>query len=229
MRKNFLLGLLITVCSNSYSQLKVSEKLFEGTVEYAISTQSYMQGVSDNELRERIGNTLKVYFKDGNYMREYIDGAGFTIRKMFYSREKNMMYDYYPIQSPDTLYLIDPTEEAYQSYTIEKGVSEKVLDCICPSVIIKAKYLSDFLPDTVHVTMTYFFCEQLPADPEWHNTLYIWKDVIKLYKSISVKFIEEDTMYLKQTFTATAIKWEAIADDKFRIDPKLILKSPLSK
>ncbi len=68
MLKNFLLGLLIIACSNSYSQIKVSEKLFEGTVEYAITTQSYMQGVSDNELRERIGNTLKLYFKNGNYI-----------------------------------------------------------------------------------------------------------------------------------------------------------------
>lgn len=48
-------------------------------------------------------------------------------------------------------------------------------------------------------------------------------------RSISVKFIEEDQMYLKQTFTATKITWENLADDKFRIDPKLIQKNPVAK
>jgi hypothetical protein len=212
---------------NAFSQSKGKSKYFEGIVEYEIKTQSYLQGISDNELRERIGSSLRLYFKNGNYMREYLDGAGYTLRKVFFHKENNMMYDYYPLSSPDTLYLIDPSEETDLSFTLEPGQTEKVLDCECPSTVIRTKYISNYLPDTGKAIMTYYFCEQLPVDPEWHKNMYIWKDVIKQHKSISVKFIEDDPAYLKQTYTATKIIWQEVPDAIFRIDPRLIqIKAP---
>jgi WD40 repeat protein len=216
--------LLIIFCQAIvFAQPKSNNRYFEGVVEYDIKSESYMQGVSDNEIRERTGSTLKLFFKDGDYMREYIDGSGYTLRKYFYRKDKNMLYMYSPISSPDTLYFSSSSDSIYLSYDITTGEKEKILDYDCPSSIITAKYVADFLPDTGTIKVTYFFCNQLPVDPEWHKDVYIWNDVIKIHKSIAIKFIEHDPLFFKQTFTATKITWQPIDESIFKIDPKLVL------
>ena len=224
MKKIIIILFLAATAPSLWGQDSASQKYFEGTVEYLIKSESFMQGVSDNELRERTGATLKLYFKNGNYMREYIDGAGYTLKKYFYLSNKNMMYNYDPMAAPDTLYTIDPSEAQYKSFTIEAGNTESVMSCDCPSAVIKARYYLPFLPDTGTVSMTYYFCEKMPVNPDWFNGMYIWKDVIKQHKSISIKFVEDDPFFYRQTFTATKIAWEPVPDEIFRIDPKLILK-----
>jgi hypothetical protein len=226
--KTLCLILVVVVCPLFvFSQSSSTKKYFEGIVEYEIKGESYMQGVSDNELRERIGASLRLYFKNGTYMREYVDGAGYTLRKLFYLKDKNMMYDYNPIASPDTVYVVDPTEAAYVSYKIEQGKPETVLNYKCPAAVISAKYCFPPVQDTGNVIMTYYFSPELPVDPEWHKDFYVWKDVIKEYKSIAIKFIEDDPFFFKQTFTATRILWQPVPDEVFVIDPKLVqVKAP---
>jgi hypothetical protein len=218
--------LLVVLCSKlAFAQSP--PKYFEGIVEYEIKAQSYMQGVSDNEIRERIGATLRLYFKNGSYMREYVDGAGYTLRKMFYLVDKKRMYDYNPVGSPDTLYFIDPAEPVFASYKIEPGETETILDRKCPSSVISAKYYFAPAQDTGNVIMTYYFASDLPVNPEWSKDTYIWKEVINQHKSIAIKFIEDDSFFLKQTFTATKILWQPVPDEVFKIDPKLVqVKAP---
>jgi hypothetical protein len=212
------------IISNAISaQNNFPVKYFEGIIEYNIKSESYMPGVSANEIRERTGTTLRFYFKDGNYLREYIDGAGYTLRKSYYRKDENRIYDY-NISFPDTLYFIPASEPLYKSFEINPGPKEKILDCECASSVITVKYVAPTSSDTGSIKLTYFFCTQLPVNPEWHKDIYIWKEVIKIHKCIAIKFIEEDPLFLKQTFTATKILWQPVSDDIFKIDPKLILK-----
>lgn len=210
----------------AYSQDSTSKKYFEGIVEYDIKNESYLQGVPNAELNVRLGSRLKLYFKNGSYMREYLDDAGYTIRKIFFQKDSNMVYDYLPLSSPDTLYLLDPAEKTADSYIVETGEPEEVLGYICPAAIIKTKYTLSFLPDTGRSTSTYYFCTQLPVNPLWQKDMYIWKDVIKNYKSIAIKFIEDDPFFMKQTFTATKIIWQEVSEKIFEINPKLIQAHP---
>jgi hypothetical protein len=53
--------------------------------------------------------------------------------------------------------------------------------------------------------------------------MYIWNDVIKEYKSVATKFIEEDPVIAKQTYTAVKVTWQPVPEDIFKIDPKLVL------
>jgi hypothetical protein len=207
------------------AQSNSTGKYFEGIVEYDIMAESFMQGVSANEIRERTGSTLKFYFKNGDYLREYIDGAGFTLRKFMYRKDKNMVYIYYPISSPDTIYFTPAGDTSYVSYEINAGKKEKILDYDCASSVITVKYTASYLPDTATLALTYFFCTQLPVDPVWHKDIYIWNEVIKIHKSIAIKFIEDDPNFLKQTFTATKIMWQPLDDSILMIDQKLVLKA----
>ena len=201
---------------------KAPVKYFEGVVEYEIKTESRIPGISDNELRERTGAKLLLHFKNGSYIREYIDGAGYTLNKQYYIRDKNMMYMHNPLFSPDTLYTIDPAEHLFLSYKIDKGAPEKVLGIECPSSVISARYYSPYMADTTVLTMTYYFSYDLPVNPEWSRDMYIWKDVIPEHKSIATKFIEDDPSISRQTFTAVKVSWEPVADEISSIDPKLV-------
>lgn len=209
---------------NVFAQSGSVNKYFEGVVEYAIKSESYMKSISDNEIRERSGSTLKLFFKDGDYMREYMDEDGYTLRKFFYRKDKNMIYMYNPISAPDTLYYALASDTGYLSFDITPGATEKVLEYQCPSSVVKAKYIASFLPDTGTVQLTYFFSPELPVNPEWHKDVYIWNEVIKLHKSIAIKFVEDNHLFFKQTFTATKINWQRVDESVFTIDPKLILK-----
>lgn len=226
MRSLLFLSFSIFFELSVHSQTNSSPKFFEGIVEYDIKNESFLQGVSDNELKVRMGSRLNLYFKNGSYMREYLDDAGYTMRKVFFHKDSNMVYDYYPLSNPDTLYAIDPTEKTFESFSVEPGNSERVLNCDCPSVIIKARYTSPFLPDTGNLKLTYYFCKELPVDPQWQKDIYVWKDIIKEYKSIATKFIEDDPFFMKQTFTATKITWQEIPEKIFEINPDLILTFP---
>lgn len=214
--------LLTLFCSGVVFAQLTPTKNFEGVVEYEIKAQSYMQGVSDNEVRERIGTTLRFYFKNGNYMREYVDGAGYTLKKMIYRTDKKLMYYYNGMSSPDTLYFADPAE-VVGTYTIEPGKPETILDRDCPSSVITARIYFPPMGDTMTVIMSYYFSPDMPVDPEWTKDMYIWKDVINQHKSIAIKFIEDMPLLFKQTFTATKITWQAVPDETFKIDPKLVL------
>jgi len=224
MKSLYILSAIVCIPVVASSQPISQVKYFEGIIEYDLTSKSYMQGVSDNEIRERVGSRIRFYFKDGNYMREYIDGAGFTIRKLFYRKDKNMMYDYNPILAPDTLYYISAGNDSISSFKIQPGQNTKVLDCECPSSVITTTYMDSFLQDSVISTLTYFFCPALPVNPEWHKDIYIWNEVIKTHKSIAIKFIEENPLYYQQTSTATAILWQSIDPAVLNIDPALILR-----
>ncbi|HET6995857.1 MAG TPA: hypothetical protein VFI06_12785 [Chitinophagaceae bacterium] len=220
--KKFLNTALILFCSIiTFCQVKTG-KYFEGVVEYEIKIESHMQGVSDNELREKLGPKLLLHFKNGNYIREYLDGAGYTLNKQYYLHDKNMMYMHNVFFAPDTLYYQDAAEEQLISYKVEQGPTEKILGVECPSSVISGKYVFPYTGDTLTSTLTYYFSPDLPVDPAWWSKMYIWKDVIKEYKSIATKFIEEDPFISKQTYTAVKVTWQPVSDDIFKLDPKLV-------
>jgi hypothetical protein len=222
--KKILSLIVLFFCSiMAYCQEKPG-KYFEGIVEYEIKVESHIPGVSDNELREKFGSKLLLHFKNGNYMREYIDGAGFTLNRQYYLHEKNMMYMHNIFFAPDTVYYQDAAEEQLISYKVESGPTEKILGVECHSTIVSGKYIFPYTGDTTTSTLTYYFSPDLPVDPDWWTKMYIWKDVIKEYKCVATKFIEEDPIISTQTYTAVKVTWQPVSDDIFKIDPKLVLK-----
>jgi hypothetical protein len=196
---------------------------FEGTIMYDVKNESFMKGVSDNEIRERLGAKMKFYFKNGDYTREYLDAAGYTIRRLTYLKTSGIMYDHDLMNTPDSIFTIDTRIPFYDSFAIEKGEPETVLDCVCPSAVIHARFTASYLPEPLQLSLVYYFCYDLPINPDWHKDINLWGEIIKIHKSISVKFIEESIFY-KQTFTAEKINKETVDPAIFRIDPKLIQK-----
>ena len=218
MKRSFLTFLVYALCISGFSQ-----KYFEGIVEYDLTIQSLNPGISEKMLKQSYGTRVKFYHKDGNYIREYLTDEGNTLHKFIYLAKNNRLYrsDW---SNPDTIFYDDASERHVKKYQIAKGSGDTVLDCICPSRIISYDYYEKMISDTVHVNTEYFFCHQLAINPEYYKEYFIWYDVIKVEKSVAIKFVEESENYFKLTYTATKINNVILPKETFDIDKNAVLK-----
>lgn len=199
------------------------QKYFEGMVEYETSFQSFNSAITDSELKERFGVKVRFYHKDGDYIREYLDEAGYSLRKFIYKTDSNQLF-IIDIFNPDTAYYFNANEKLFDTYQIIKGDNEIILGCDCPSSVITYNFYDRSMNDTIYVKSEYFFCHQLPVNPDYYNNYYLWYDVIKNEKSVALKFTEETIGFFKIIYKAIKIDHVALPKGTFDIDKKLILK-----
>lgn len=192
-------------------------------VEYETGFESYYPGVSNNELKERFGSRVRFYYKDGSYIREYLDENDYSLQKHIYDAKTNLFYAT-DIFNPDTLTYYSAADTMYSSYEIQEGGEETILGCRCPSTIITVANFEKRVGDTIHFRSQYFFCEKLAVNPVYYRNFYIWYDVIQKRKSVAIKFTEEVPGMFKITYTAIRIDHRKIPQEIFEIDKKLILK-----
>jgi hypothetical protein len=217
MKKNILTLLVFIFCISGFSQ-----KYFEGIVDYDIAFQSSNPEVKVDGLKEIFGTTMKFYHKDGTYMREYFDEKGNAIRKFIYLTKTNRLY-IVEVLNADTVYYSDASEKLFDSYQITNGPTDTILNCICPSNIIKYRYYEKLFGDTISMRFEYFFCHQLSVNPDYYKNYFIWYDVIKEQKSVAIKFTEETENFFKMTYTAVKIEPVTLKKEIFEIDKKAVL------
>jgi len=217
MKKNILTLLVFIFSISGFSQ-----KYFEGIVEYSITFQSLNPAINEDALKEVFGVKIKFYHKDGTYMREYFDEKGNTIRKFIYLSQPNRLY-FVDVLKPDTIYYSDASERSFDTYQIVNGPTDTVLDCVCSSNIIKYRYFEKLIGDTLNMKMEYFFCHQLPVNPDYYKNYFLWYDIIKEQKSVAIKFIEGTENFFKMTYTATKIEHVKLKKEIFEFDKKAVL------
>mgnify|MGYP001156528685 CR=1 FL=1 len=223
MIKPFLL-IVCTCCFISVFAQKTETAYFEGVVEYDIRSESFMQGISGNEIGLRTGNKLFFYYKEGTYVREYRDDAGYTIMKFCYKASENTLYSHFINYNPDTLFFNSGADTNLVSWRISDSLSEKVLDYTCKGVTINYNYSNPAKKDSAYYRHTFFFCPALPVNPEWQKDMVAWNEVLAANPYIAIKFVENYNGQFTQTFTATKIEWKKLDDSVFEMNPNLILK-----
>lgn len=217
-----LTGILFCISSFSAGQTG-NKEYFEGFVEYEVVYQSFIPGVSDNEIKERLGAKHRYYVKGNNYMREGRDENDYVLYRNIYIGADKRTYDISLLQ-PDTVYYNNVTDSAFLSVTISDGGTETILNCICPSSVADITYYSAYAADTAHMKLSYFFCDQFPVNPEWYSGYTYWYDLVKKYKSVALKFIEESEELYKTIFTAIKINRVELSDEAFQFDRTMPMK-----
>jgi hypothetical protein len=220
MIRPFLLLFWLGMFLHGHSQNDKSP-FFEGIIEYDVKAESFIDGVTDNELTVRFGSKVRFYFKNGSYLREYLDEAGYTIRTGLYEMKTNRFYFHFPLSSPDTLYYNVANDSTYASYTLSDSAMERVLGCDVHPVVVNVKIIPPDINNSLYLKQTFFFCPSLPINPEWQKGIYIWNKVIAANPFIAIKFAEETIGYNRMTHTATKIEWKKLDDSLFEPDPKL--------
>lgn len=219
MKSSLILLAHLFLCIHGHTQ-----KYFEGYVEYDVSYESYMPGVSDNELRERFGAKHRYYVKGNNYLREGRDENGYVLLQNFYIGKEKRIFDL-SLFEPDTIYYQNITDTMFLAISFSEGDTEKILDCDCPSVNSEMLMASGAGQDTLLLKLSYFFCNKLPVNPEWYAGYVYWHDIVSRYKSVAIKFIEEYAGLYKITYTAVEIHEEILPDETFRFERNKPMKN----
>jgi hypothetical protein len=214
--------ILITLIAVTLYISGSSQKYFEGTVEYEISFESSNPGITENLLKDIFGAKVKFHLRDGTYMRDYVDENGNSLRKFIYNAPENRLF-IVSSADPDTVYYSDASEKLFDNYTITKGKTETILDCACPSKVIRYRYYEKAFKDTVNTKLEYFFCHKIAVNPDYYKNYYIWSDIIKEEKSLAIKFTEETEGYFKIIYTAKKIEPKTLQKEIFDIDKKAFL------
>ena len=199
-----------------------SQKYFEGVVEYDITYESVSPDMPIDELKQAIGTQLKFYHKNGTYIREYINEKGSSIHKIMYLAADNKVYNI-NMPDPDTILFYNAKEKLFEDYKIIKGPAENILGCTCPSRIISYNYYEESFDDTVGITLEYYFCHQLPVNPDYYKNYAIWYELLKEEKSVALKFTEEWKGYFKVFYTAKKIDHVSLSEKIFELDKNAVL------
>lgn len=181
-------------------------------------------GLSANEIGVRMGTKLFFFYKEGKYIREYRDEAGYIIMRVFYNPVENIFYNHLLNYNPDTLLFFSGGKNPYVSWTIQDSLSEKVLDYTCKGVNINYSYNNPAKNKFEQYKHTFFFCPALPVNASWQKDMLAWNEVLAANPFIAIKFTEDIVGMYKQTFTAKNIEWKKLDNSLFVPDPKLILK-----
>jgi hypothetical protein len=228
MIKTFLL-LVYTCCLLRATGQNTDTTYFEGVIEYDISSESFMQGISSNEIGLRTGSKLVFYYKKGNFIREYRDDAGYTGMKFIYKARENNLYSHYINFNPDTLFYNSGADTSNVTWSVSDSLTEKVLNYSCKGVTIAYHYISPVKKSEFQYRHTFFFCPALPVNPDWQKDMAGWNEVLAANPYIAIKFSELAVGLYRQTFTATKIEWKKLDDSLFDYDPKLILKKAVKE
>jgi hypothetical protein len=217
MKKIFIILVTVTLYITGFSQ-----KYFEGTVDYDITYAISNPGIPEDALKSYFGTKMTFSHKDGTYMREYFDENGKSLRKYIYLATDNKLY-VVDMNDTDTVYVSDAAEKLTENYKIVKGPNETILGCNCPSHVITYKYFEKAFRDTVNTKLEYYFCHDLPVNPEYYKNYYIWYDVVKQEKSVAIKFTEDTEGFFMLTYTGKKINKIKVDDKVFEFDKNAVL------
>ena len=227
MKGSFILFLLINILAiNGNSQQKDTANYFEGYVEFKTEFKSLMPEVSDNELRDRIGHTLKIYYKEEYVKWIFSDDLGYIKSYLIMNGKESIRYDWSD-DSPDTIYtynLRDGKRTILDS--MKNDGNQIVLGCNCETGKFFASNFYEGYNIPIPTVYKYSFCPAYRLNPEWtkNNNSMSWNKIVEKYKSIMLKIESYFEHSFSANFTATKVIIAKNDPSIFVIDKTKIIK-----
>lgn len=210
----------------SVAQIKNNGEYFEGFIDYSTEFKSQMQGVSDNEIRERIGNKLRIYFTKNNLKWVFTDESDYVRSYIITDLASNMEYSWSD-DNPDTIYSFENSiERRIKTDSVAEAGIMKVLDCDCQVMKFWTSHAYEDLSFTQKVTSQYYFCPAYALDPEPYKNVkeMKWGEVISKQKSAALRIDTQFENTFTAKFIATSITREKPDKSIFTIDKSKVIK-----
>lgn len=227
MRKFLLLLSFKLVFINVDAQKKDTSDYFEGVIEYATKFNSQMPAVSNNELRERIGHIIKIYFRQDGFKWIFFDDLGYIKSYFFVDLNKNTHFEW-TSSFPDTIYTTKLiTTKRLSVDSISESNNKEILGCLCNGARITgyANYENPIY--SIPTTYYYYFCPTFKINPDPYRNYneMRWNEIINTYKSVALEIISEFKDGFTAIFTATKIQKLPVDKNIFDIDKTKIIKA----
>ena len=224
--RTILLLISFIVSFISAAQMKNNEEYIEGFIDYALEFKSQMQGVSDNEIRERIGSKLRIYFTENNLKWVFTDESDYVRSYIITDLGSNMEYSWSD-DNPDTIYSFENSSERRikTDSIVEEGIG-KVLDCVCRVVKFWTSHAFEEFSSTQEVTSQYYFCPDYPLDPEPYKKVkeMKWGEVVSKQRSVALRIDTQFENLFAAKFIATSVTREKPDKSMFNIDKSKVIK-----
>jgi hypothetical protein len=227
MKKKLLLLSLTFSMLYAAGQQTDTAGYFEGYIDFKNEYKSLIPGVSDNEFRDRFGEFLRIYYKDGNFKWVFTDNAGYT-RSYQLTLQKTHTEYLWNDAFPDTLFTTDLSDVKRTLVdSIAEITPDTVLGCACSVVNISGSTaFNESYAESIPAFFTYYFCPFLRINPDHYEKFknFRWNEITKKYRSVAIKMISQYGAYVIGTFTAIKINHGLISMTEFAIDRSKIIK-----
>ena len=155
------IGILLTTTS---CQRPGGGDYFEGEIEYQIIYKTRDPNFSLTELARLQGNRMVMTFKEGDFVQEYFNSQGRSVRKSIRLKDEHRYYLQFP--DLDTTYFTDTRYSGHETTFTLLG-SQRILGYPCREVhsvaIPKAEY-----PHFERIDTRFFIATDLAIDPAWY-------------------------------------------------------------
>ncbi|MEO6612643.1 MAG: hypothetical protein ABIT05_14565 [Chitinophagaceae bacterium] len=226
MRGFFLFVATFLFPGIAFTQKADTSQYFEGYVDYKTEFKSLMQGVSDNEVRERIGNTIRIYYGRKGFKWIFSDDAGYVRSYLITDLAANINYTWSD-DNPDTIFSFNlGSEKRITTDSISEEGIGIVAGCTCRIVKFRCLLNYEHPEFSVPGTYQYYFCPELQLDPEPYKNVreMKWNEIISTYKSVAIRIDSQFENALSAIFTAISIHRENIDSNVFFIDTSKFIK-----
>ena len=227
MKKTIIListAFIIFSCA-SIITTKTNKKYFEGVVTYNIEYESYSDKFTAKRLKEIFGSKMVLYFKNGNFNKEFYAPDGKLVSIYFLDLQKNKLYA--KRNDTDTISFYDITKK--KDIVNYKRIKDSIINNI-PAIGIKVDALvkTKKYPDKLFTASgKYYFSKQHKINPDWYKNYKEDKKnkIFSIGKGIQILSSFKYSLW-KQTIKAINIEEKPVNPEeiKIKIDNKTILE-----
>ncbi|CAN5564915.1 hypothetical protein BH11BAC2_BH11BAC2_11550 [soil metagenome] len=189
---------------------------FEGSIEYLITYESHLEGVSADQLKMLKGAEMIFSVKNGNTSRAYYDEFHHLIEKKIFLTQSCRNYQW-SVHNDSTI-AVDPVRNTYNTLEF-KLLPDTTID----GLILKGIFLvlqSRNEKNATPVSFTYYFYQDLKADPHWTSCIKDgeWGRALKQMKSWAYWYKVDYPGFYSAVFSATRINRTSLQDIVFQVD-----------
>lgn len=232
MRVKLLLLLFLCGFISAWGQQKDTTTFFEGYIDYKTEFQSLMAGVSDNEIRDRVGEFLRIYYNEsGDFKWVFSDNSGFVRSYQLILASKNKSYDWSD-NNPDSLLVFDLRSSKRISIdNIEELGADTVIGCVCKVIKLNGAMTYENPLFSISTKFIYSFCPSLRVNPDRYTNFkeFRWDELTRKYGSIAVKMVSHFENSAIGIFTALSVTPVKVDPSIFSIDKTKIIKQTFTE
>lgn len=226
LKNNFsllILSLLLFSCNTQKTISKIN--YFEGIITYDLEYLLKDDRFSESQLKNNIGAKMKLYFKNGNYLKQFYSSQGELLSETCLNLNENKSFN--KQIGNDTIYWMNIRNNDSKTTFTQKQDS---IICNEPTIVLKTKTTitgPGFKNNSYNVTGELHFSKNLKVNPLWYQ-YYLegnFNEQIKIGKGMQLLYINNGPFWTKRT-TATLIEHKKLKSNDifFKLERNSILK-----
>ena len=221
MKKTKVLVILISVL---WANLCLSQKYFEGVIQYKISYESLNENIPVEFFRSELGSAITAYFKEDRFAMVHQGNGELGWMKTIVRLDQGYTYTEYAKSDTITKKQFGKDQEILLEFKPNKGDIKEVLNLPCESITLNIK-MKDANEVFSEVHGTYYFHPKYKLNPKHYNNYSdeFWNLYVEESEAVSLRHDIVAKPYFKAVQEAVEIKEEKVTDRIFEPNEEKVI------